>query len=84
MSVVESSVPHVMISYQWDAQKVMAKVKDNLNHAGFKVWMDVEHMSKSHSCLSVCKMTVFFFFNENSSSLGKSTIHGLSRQLTPM
>ena len=44
--MVDSSVPHVMISYQWDAQKVMSKVKDSLVQAGYKVWMDVEHMSE--------------------------------------
>ncbi|KAK7092888.1 uncharacterized protein [Littorina saxatilis] len=47
MSVVDSSVPHVMISYQWEAQKVMGKVKNTLTQAGFKVWMDVEHMTGS-------------------------------------
>jgi len=35
-----------MISYQWDSQPTMMKVKDKLKHAGYKVWMDVEHMSK--------------------------------------
>ncbi|XP_076455483.1 uncharacterized protein LOC143290078 [Babylonia areolata] len=47
MSGVDSSIPHVMISYQWDSQKMMIKVKDSLVHAGFKVWMDVEHMTGS-------------------------------------
>ena len=51
-TVVDSSVPHVMISYQWDAQKVMSKVKDTLAQAGYKVWMDVEHMSES--CPKTC------------------------------
>lgn len=36
-----------MISYQWDSQPVMLKVKDRLKDAGYKVWMDVEHMSGS-------------------------------------
>ena len=35
-----------MISYQWDSQPIMVKVKDKLRQAGYKVWMDVEHMSK--------------------------------------
>ncbi|XP_048728503.2 uncharacterized protein LOC125646315 [Ostrea edulis] len=39
--------PHVMISYQWDSQKVMLKVKDFLKQAGYKVWMDVENISGS-------------------------------------
>ncbi|KAL8570158.1 hypothetical protein ACOMHN_030955 [Nucella lapillus] len=46
-TVVDSSVPHVMISYQWDSQKMMVKIKDCLVQAGFKVWMDVEHMTGS-------------------------------------
>ena len=36
-----------MISYQWDSQSIMVKVKDKLRQAGYKVWMDVEHMSKN-------------------------------------
>lgn len=36
-----------MISYQWDSQRTMVKVKDRLKGAGYKVWMDVEHMSGS-------------------------------------
>ena len=39
-------MPHIMISYQWDCQPIMVKVKDKLRQAGYKVWMDVEHMSK--------------------------------------
>ncbi|WAR05160.1 hypothetical protein MAR_020529 [Mya arenaria] len=38
---------HIMISYQWDSQPVMLHVKDRLREAGYKVWMDVEHMSGS-------------------------------------
>ena len=44
--VKESNVPHIMISYQWDCQPIMVRVKDKLRQAGYKVWMDVEHMSK--------------------------------------
>ncbi|XP_060073592.1 uncharacterized protein LOC132553371, partial [Ylistrum balloti] len=36
--------PHVMISYQWDSQTLALRLKDVLKHAGYKVWMDVEHM----------------------------------------
>ncbi|ESO93488.1 hypothetical protein LOTGIDRAFT_232580 [Lottia gigantea] len=43
----ESESGHVMISYQWDAQPVLLKIKDKLKQAGYKVWMDVEHMSGS-------------------------------------
>ena len=42
----DSSQPHIMISYQWDSQSIVLKVKDRLRRAGYKVWMDVEHMSK--------------------------------------
>ncbi|KAK6182496.1 hypothetical protein SNE40_010174 [Patella caerulea] len=44
---VEADCPHIMISYQWDVQPVMLKVKERLKQSGFKVWMDVEHMSGS-------------------------------------
>ena len=35
-----------MISYQWDAQDRMLKLRDELRSAGFKVWMDVDKMGK--------------------------------------
>ena len=37
---------HVMISYQWDVQERMKKLKHELELVGFNVWMDVEQMSK--------------------------------------
>ncbi|XP_072051221.1 uncharacterized protein [Amphiura filiformis] len=36
--------PHLMISYQWDAQKRMLLLRDELIRAGFDVWMDVDQM----------------------------------------
>ncbi|XP_043933463.1 uncharacterized protein LOC122806805 [Protopterus annectens] len=38
---------HVMISYNWDNQKTMINVKNKLQSAGFKIWMDVEDMAGS-------------------------------------
>ncbi|XP_072026918.1 uncharacterized protein [Amphiura filiformis] len=35
----------VMISYQWDSQKRMLKLKDKLTAAGISAWMDVEQMA---------------------------------------
>ena len=35
-----------MISYQWDSQPLMIKIKESLKKAGFKVWMDVENISQ--------------------------------------
>ncbi|XP_070554360.1 uncharacterized protein [Ptychodera flava] len=46
-NVSEGKVGHVMISYQWDCQKLMVKLKDKLKAAGYKVWMDVEQMAGS-------------------------------------
>ncbi|XP_062617783.1 uncharacterized protein LOC134279406 [Saccostrea cucullata] len=46
-SINDDPRPHVMISYQWDSQHVMLKVKDSLKQAGYKVWMDVENISGS-------------------------------------
>ncbi|XP_072031839.1 uncharacterized protein [Amphiura filiformis] len=36
--------PHVMISYQWDSQEQMIKVKERLTSAGYNIWMDVDKM----------------------------------------
>ncbi|XP_072016277.1 uncharacterized protein [Amphiura filiformis] len=39
-----SATKHVMISYQWDSQKRMIKLRDKLKEAGYNVWMDINHM----------------------------------------
>lgn len=39
-------IPHIMISYQWGSQATMVAVKERLKAEGFKVWMDVDNMSK--------------------------------------
>lgn len=41
------SEEHVMISYQWDTQQAMLRVKQELETQGFSVWMDVEQMEGS-------------------------------------
>ena len=41
------SEEHVMISYQWDTQETMLRVKTELEIRGFSVWMDVEQMQGS-------------------------------------
>ncbi|XP_072021923.1 uncharacterized protein [Amphiura filiformis] len=38
---------HVMISYQWDVQDRMLLLKDKLQRAGYRVWMDVDKMEGS-------------------------------------
>lgn len=38
---------HVMISYQWDVQKSMIHVKNELQSQGYKVWMDIDEMGGS-------------------------------------
>lgn len=43
----DPNAPHVMISYQWQAQKTMILVKKRLKAEGFKVWMDIDNMSKT-------------------------------------
>ena len=35
-----------MISYQWDSQQLMIRLKNALQQAGYNVWMDVEKMGK--------------------------------------
>ncbi|KAK2181359.1 hypothetical protein NP493_403g09014 [Ridgeia piscesae] len=36
-----------MISYQWSSQVLMKRISSRLKEAGYKVWMDVDNMSKS-------------------------------------
>ena len=36
-----------MISYQWNSQDTVLKVKDRLRAVGFTVWIDVEDMKGS-------------------------------------
>ncbi|XP_077993817.1 uncharacterized protein LOC144447616 [Glandiceps talaboti] len=38
---------HVMISYQWDVQKLMLKLKQQLEKNGYRVWMDLDQMGGS-------------------------------------
>ena len=38
---------HVMISYRWDAQEVLVKVKTKLQASGYRIWMDLEQMGGS-------------------------------------
>lgn len=38
---------HIMISYQWDVQETLIKVKNKLQQSGFNVWMDLEQMGGS-------------------------------------
>ena len=39
-----SKKTQVMISYQWDSQKMMIQLRNKLVKAGFRVWMDITHM----------------------------------------
>ncbi|RMX38043.1 hypothetical protein pdam_00020147 [Pocillopora damicornis] len=42
-----SEAKHVMISYQWDVQKLVIQIKNKLQADGFKVWMDIDEMGGS-------------------------------------
>ncbi|XP_013413692.1 uncharacterized protein LOC106176027 [Lingula anatina] len=44
-----ASGQHIMISYNWDNQPILIKVKDALVSLGYKVWMDIEQMRGSTS-----------------------------------
>ena len=37
---------HVMLSYQWDSQDLVLRIKKKLQKAGFNVWMDLDKLSK--------------------------------------
>lgn len=43
----EKKIQHIMISYQWDVQIEVLKIRKRLKEAGYRVWIDVEHMSGS-------------------------------------
>lgn len=38
---------HIMISYQWDHQPTMLKVRDMLQEKGHRVWIDLDQMGGS-------------------------------------
>ncbi|XP_006811668.1 uncharacterized protein LOC102806257 [Saccoglossus kowalevskii] len=38
---------HIMLSYNWDNQKLVLKINEKLKEHGYKTWIDVEHMSDS-------------------------------------
>ena len=46
-AVPVNTAPHIMISYQWDVQAKLLHVRDYLKQAGYRVWMDVDNLSKS-------------------------------------
>ncbi len=43
----EGEQQHLMISYQWDEQPTMLKIRDALKKEGYKVWMDVDKLGGS-------------------------------------
>jgi hypothetical protein len=34
----------IMISYQWDHKEIVKRIKESLEQAGFRVWIDLEQM----------------------------------------
>ncbi len=40
----QQPIPHIMISYNWGVQPLVLKISASLKAAGYKVWLDVEHM----------------------------------------
>jgi len=43
----DGSLPHIMISYQWDSQNFVKRVATALRHAGYKIWLDIDDMQGS-------------------------------------
>jgi len=41
---------HIFISYQWNNQETVLRIRDSLIKNGYKVWMDVDAMSKYGIC----------------------------------
>lgn len=46
-NLVTTDSQHIMISYQWDCQEIILRVKDELRSAGFNVWINVEKIEGS-------------------------------------
>ncbi|XP_064636799.1 uncharacterized protein LOC135493401 isoform X2 [Lineus longissimus] len=44
---LEATAPYIMISYQWDSQELILKIKDALESHGYNVWIDLEKMAGS-------------------------------------
>ena len=40
------STAQVMISYQWNYKPIAVNIRDDLVANGYRVWMDITHMSK--------------------------------------
>ena len=38
-------IPQIMMSYQWDSQRYILRIKTALEDQNYKVWMDIEQMS---------------------------------------
>ena len=48
VTVDDVDVPHVMVSYHHKSgQRMMVKVVRRLRMAGYKIWMDLDHMRTS-------------------------------------
>lgn len=43
-----SSKKHIMLSYQWDNQKLVTEVYRRLNEKNIPLWMDVQGGMKGH------------------------------------
>ena len=40
----EKDDTHIMISYSWSYKPIALEIRDRLKTAGFKIWIDVDHM----------------------------------------
>jgi hypothetical protein len=43
----ETEGGHIMLSYQWDDQATMIKLRNGLRNHGYKVWLDIDCMGGS-------------------------------------
>ena len=51
-SCAVEKLTHIMISYQWDVQEEVLKIRQRLKAAGYRVWIDVEQMCKFNKYFS--------------------------------
>ncbi|XP_077991441.1 uncharacterized protein LOC144445678 [Glandiceps talaboti] len=44
---------HVMLSYQWDSQPIVERIKNELEKRGYDTWMDIDDMKGNiHECMA--------------------------------
>lgn len=63
---IPSSDQHIMISYEWDDQDVVLKIANFLKSKGYKIWLDLDKMSKFQFIFIFLFILLINFLSSNS------------------